>query len=100
VATHPWFLATMADAYWGFVTFYTWVAYKERRWSARIAWLLAVLALGNIAMSAYCLCELALEPKEAPLSDLLTRRRDGPGLLGIGLAAAGIAVTALGAVAG
>ena len=97
VATHPWFLATMADAYWGFVTFFCWVAYKQTRWSARAAWLLAILALGNIAMSAYCLSELIEEPKDAPLSELLTRRRDGPGILGICLVSAGIAVTALGA---
>ena len=98
VIGHPWFLATLADAYWGFITFFCWVAYKQTGWLARAAWFLAILALGNIAMSAYCLSELILEPKEAPLSELLTRRRPGPGLLGICLAVAGIAVTVLGAV--
>lgn len=29
VWTHPWFLATLSDAYFGFLTFYLWVAWKE-----------------------------------------------------------------------
>ncbi len=99
VATHPWFLATLADAYWGFVTFWVWIAYKQTSWSARLAWLVAVIGLGNIAMSLYWLSELFTEPKDAPLSQLLTARRAGPGFLGLVLAALGVGVTILGWVA-
>jgi hypothetical protein len=99
VATHPWFIATMFDAYWGFITFFVWVCYKQVSWTARIAWLLAILALGNIAMASYCLSELALSPRDGKMGDVLAVRRTGPGWLGIGLALAGIAVTVAAAFA-
>ena len=34
----PWSVATLFDAYAGFVTFYVWVAYKESKLSMRILW--------------------------------------------------------------
>jgi hypothetical protein len=95
VATHPWFIATLFDAYWGFITFYVWVAYKQTTALARTAWLVAILLLGNIAMAAYCLSELFRVPLNTPLATLLTERRSGPGALGLGLAALGVAVLAL-----
>ncbi len=30
-AANPWAVATLYDAYFGFLTFYVWVAYKEGR---------------------------------------------------------------------
>jgi hypothetical protein len=95
VYAHPWFIATMFDAYWGFMTFFVWVCFKQTGWLARVAWLLAILFLGNIAMSAYCLSELFSLPAGGKPADLLVARRDEPGWLGIGLAVAGIAVVAL-----
>ena len=53
-----WFQATLVDAYLGFVTFYVWVAYKERTWLFRIIWFVLVMLLGNMAMSAYVLLQL------------------------------------------
>lgn len=93
VATHPWFIATLFDAYWGFITFYVWVCYRETSWTARIAWFVAIMALGNIAMSSYCLAALSQAPRDGRLSDVLTARRPGPGWLGMALAVAGVAVT-------
>ena len=93
VATHPWFIATLFDAYWGFVTFFVWVCVREASWTARIAWFVAIMALGNIAMSSYCLAALSQAPRDGRLSDVLTARRPGPGWLGIALALAGVAVT-------
>jgi hypothetical protein len=93
VATHPWFVATMFDAYWGFTTFYVWVFYKEASWTSRVAWFVAIMALGNIAMSSYCLAELSQVPRDGRLSDVLTARRRGPGWLGAALALTGVAVT-------
>ncbi len=58
VATHPWFIATLFDAYWGFLTFYCWVCWKETSGLARGLWLVAILLLGNIAMSVYMLIKL------------------------------------------
>lgn len=74
VATHPWFIATLFDTYWGFITFYCWLAYKERSWIAKILWLIAVLALGNIAMSIYILIQLFRVPATARLEEVLLRK--------------------------
>lgn len=93
VATHPWFIATMFDAYWGFTTFFVWVCYRETSWVSRIAWFLAIFALGNIAMSSYCLAALSQAPRDGRLSDVLIQRRSGPGWLGIALALAGVGIT-------
>ncbi len=74
IAMHPWFLATLADAYWGFLTFYLWVAYKERSWLGRIGWLVAILLLGNIAMAVYALIQLFKVPADGKVEDVLLRR--------------------------
>jgi hypothetical protein len=54
----PWTIATLFDAYAGFLTFYAWVFYKEPGATARGVWLFLVLTLGNIAMAVYVLREL------------------------------------------
>ena len=69
-----WTIATLFDAYFGFITFYVWVAYKERRWMPRIAWLVAILLLGNMAMSVYVLLQLRRLPAGEPMATLLTAR--------------------------
>ena len=74
VVQHRWFIATLFDTYWAFITFYCWVAYKETSWLARIAWLLAILLLGNIAMSIYMLIQLCRLPLTAKMEDLLLRQ--------------------------
>jgi hypothetical protein len=85
VYAHPWFIATLVDAYWGFITFYVWAAWKEQGNAARALWLLAVLALGNIAMAAYFLRELFAAKPGDDLSLVFTRRNPGrlvlPGVL-------------------
>jgi hypothetical protein len=97
-ATHPWFIATLVDAYWGFLTFYVWVCYKQTAWAARAAWLVAILLLGNIAMSAYCLRELFRAPRDGALADVLTRRDAALGVLGPLLALLGVAVVTFAAL--
>ena len=95
VVAHPWFIATLCDAYWGFTTFFVWVCFKQTSWVARIAWFVAIMLLGNIAMSAYCLAELWRTPRDAPLAEVLTGRRAGVGSLGLVLAGLGLLVTLL-----
>ncbi len=75
VATHPWFIATLFDTYFAFLTFYVWLAYKETSNLARVAWLVAILLLGNIAMAIYLLRELFRLPANATMEDLLLRRK-------------------------
>ena len=62
---NPWAVATLYDAYCGFLTFWVWVAYKERRHGLKALWFVLVMGLGNVAMSAYVLKELfRLKPGE------------------------------------
>ncbi len=75
LVTHPWFIATLFDCYFGFLTFYAWLCYKETAWLARGAWLVAILLLGNIAMSAYMLLTLFRLPASASLEAVLLRRK-------------------------
>jgi len=72
--TNPWFIATTFDAYFGFLWFWAWIAYKETSNLARGAWLLLVLGLGNMAMAAYMLIQLRKLPPGAPAEHLLLRR--------------------------
>lgn len=95
VFAHPWFIATLFDAYWGFTTFFVWVCYKETSGLARLAWFIAIMLLGNIAMASYCLAELCRAPADRPLSEVFVRRREGLGQLGPALAALGLAVVGL-----
>ncbi|HND62514.1 MAG TPA: DUF1475 family protein [Opitutaceae bacterium] len=92
VYAHPWFIAGMFDAYWGFTTFFVWVCVKRTAWTARLAWFVAIMLLGNIAMASFCLRELWRVPRDARLADVLTTPRPGPSRLGLALAAAGLVV--------
>ena len=72
--THPWFIATLFDAYFGFLWFWAWIAYRETSNLARATWLVLILCLGNIAMAAYMLLQLRALPPDATAQDLLLRR--------------------------
>ena len=58
----PWVIATLFDAYWAFITFYVWVAWKEQSLAARLLWFVAIMLLGNMAMAAYMLIQLFAVP--------------------------------------
>ena len=73
VAAHPWFIATLFDTYWAFLTFFVWLAYKEATWLSGGLWLVAILLLGNIAMATYCLAQLWRVPASTPLEKVLLR---------------------------
>lgn len=72
---HWWTIATLMDAYYGFMTCYVWVFWKEQRWMPRLLWFIAIMALGNMAISAYVLRELARLAPDEPVATLLTARR-------------------------
>jgi hypothetical protein len=73
-AANPWAIATLYDAYFGFVTFYVWVAYKERKTWSRILWFLLIMGLGNIAMSLYVLIQLMRLRRDEPVETMLWSR--------------------------
>jgi len=67
-----WTIATLMDAYFGFLTVYVWVFYKETRWLLRITWFIAIMLLGNMAMSAYVLLQLMRLKADQSASSILT----------------------------
>jgi len=69
-----WTIATLIDAYYGFITFYVWVFWKEVRALPRAAWFVAIMLLGNMAMAAYVLRELSRLTPGEPASAILTKR--------------------------
>ncbi len=72
----PWFRATLADAYFGFVAVYVWIAWRERSAGPRILWFVLLMTLGNIAIAGYVLAALfRLQPGQGP--GTLFERRAG-----------------------
>ena len=71
LTSDPWFHATLVDAYFGFVTFYVWVAYKESKIWGKLLWFVLIMALGNIAMSVYVLIQLRSWQPELGIERLL-----------------------------
>lgn len=78
VATHPWFIATLLDAYLAFVAFWVWVAWKEGTVAARVLWLFTILLWGNPAIALYMLRELARVRRDGGgLDAVFTTKRPG-----------------------
>ena len=73
-AASPWSMATLYDAYFGFLTFYCWLAWRERSLPAKIGWFFFIMASGNIAMSLYVLLQLLDLKPEEPASALFQRK--------------------------
>ena len=69
-----WFRATLADAYFGFLTFFVWVAYKERQLWRKVIWFVLIMCLGNLAMASYMLIELFKLGKDESFTTLLTQQ--------------------------
>ena len=78
LTSDPWFHATLADAYFGFITFYVWVCYKEHGLWRRALWLLLIMSLGNIAMAIYMLIQLVRLGPEDSWDQLLLRQPSRP----------------------
>lgn len=97
VRSNPWFIATLFDAYFAFLTFYVWVAWKEPKLAARILWLVTVLLWGNFAMAVYMLVELFRIDRIERLGEVFTTRREGRPTLPAAFTLAGLAAYALGA---
>lgn len=94
VFTHPWFIATLADAYWAFIAFFVWVAWKEQSLAARLLWFVALIALGNLAIAAYLLTQLFRVSARDPgaLTTVFTARQPGHVVLPATLTAASVAI--------
>jgi hypothetical protein len=97
VLGNPWFKATLADAYFAFLTFYIWLAWKEPTTGARVLWLLTVLLWGNFAMSIYVLRELFRIDRSDRLREVIVTQRAGHLALPLCFVLIGLAAYALGA---
>ena len=75
LTSDPWFHATLADAYFGFLTFFVWVAYKEPGIWRKVIWFVLIMTLGNIAMSAYVLIQLVRVDRTKGIESILLRDR-------------------------
>lgn len=73
-AASPWSMATLYDAYFGFLTFFCWLAWRERSLAPKVVWFLLIMALGNIAMSAYVLWQLFRLKKEQGVDALFQQK--------------------------
>ncbi|NTW98658.1 MAG: DUF1475 family protein [Geobacteraceae bacterium] len=56
--TDPWFRATLADAYFGFLFFWLWVAWREQSVAKSFLWFVLIMTLGNLAMAGYIMLQL------------------------------------------
>lgn len=92
VATHPWFIATLFDAYFGFLTFYVWVAYRESHWVSKVSWFIGIMLLGNLAMASYCLSVLWAPTGGKKITELVLEKQTKLSLLGITFSLLGAAV--------
>ncbi len=75
VCAEPWGLATMFDAYFGFLAFWLYVAWRERTLGGRAGWLVALLLLGNFAIAAYALLCLRASPGETDPGKIFFARK-------------------------
>ena len=68
---NPWAVATLWDAYFGFLTFFVWVCCKQGSILSKSMWFILIMALGNIAMSFYVLLQLNKLKPGQPVSDVM-----------------------------
>jgi hypothetical protein len=73
-AASPWSMATLYDAYFGFLTFFCWVAWRERSLGIKTLWFVLIMAGGNIAISLYVLLQLFSLKDTDSVSELFSRK--------------------------
>jgi hypothetical protein len=69
-----WFRATLADAYFAFLTVYLWVAWRERTIAARVLWFFVFMGLGSIGIALYVLTRFLPGKPDVPASSSLKHR--------------------------
>ncbi len=91
-----WVVATLFDAYFAFIAFFVWVAWKETTLALRVLWFIAIILWGNLAMSLYLLVELFRISRLDELDQVFTRRNPPRLALPVGLTLVGVAIYTLG----
>ena len=75
VCSEPWGLATMFDAYFGFLAFWLYVAWREQTIASRLGWFVALMLLGNFAIAGYALLCLKQSGNETDLGKVFFTRK-------------------------
>ena len=75
VCSEPWGLATMFDAYFGFLAFWLYVAWREQTIASRLGWFIALMLLGNFAIAGYALLCLKQSGDETDLGKVFFTRK-------------------------
>ncbi len=65
VTGNPWFQVTLFDAYFAFLTFYVWVAWKERSLAARVLWLIVLMLWATLPWRRTCCASCSAFPRTA-----------------------------------
>lgn len=97
VTGNPWFIATLFDAYFAFITCWVFIAWKEPTLAARALWLIAVLLWGNFVLAVYMLIELFRIDHIDRWREVFTQQRAGRIALPLGFTLAGVGAYLLGA---
>lgn len=65
----------MFDAYFGFIAFWLFIAWRERSNIARLGWFVALMLLGNFAIAGYALICLLNARAETDLGKIFFTRK-------------------------
>jgi hypothetical protein len=75
LASIPWMKATLIDFYINTAVIFTWIAFRENRWSVRILYLILLVCLGSMATTLYVLIQLFnLNDTEPVINAFLMKR--------------------------
>ena len=76
LASIPWMKATLIDFYINTVVIFTWIAFRENKWSVRVLYLILLVGLGSMASTLYVLIQLfKLDDNEQVINAFLTKKR-------------------------
>lgn len=73
----PWYRVLLVDAYFGFLWFWLWVAWREQSVLRGALWFVLILGLGNLATAVYLLLQLRNWNTEQGVAGLLLGQRGG-----------------------
>ncbi|MBX2861282.1 MAG: DUF1475 domain-containing protein [Vampirovibrio sp.] len=73
VLSNVWFVCTLYDIYFSFLTFALWALYRLKNNVYRVLWIFLVAGLGSVGIAGYMLMVLFRLPTHAKLSHILIR---------------------------
>lgn len=71
VADAPWLWYSMVDFYGAAMVFWLWLCGKEARLATRLLWLVLIVGLGSMAITAYLWWLLRRYPTGTPLANVV-----------------------------